>query len=325
MLLACVFRGLPKEGGCYPSGGAESLAETLVPIIEEWGGRVLVDAPVGEISFNERHVATGVVMADGTQLEAPIVVTGCGYHNTFGRLVPEKVTEHFSIPRRVVTDAAGYLMANIGLNGTAEELGIENYNTWVVPTDEEGDMYPALRKFSQDPFSEDSQAGALITFPSIKDQSFVAKGKTTCQILTIVDYKHFEEWASEPSGNRGDEYEQLKERVGEKLTAELFKHYPKTRGNVDLVDVSTPLSVETYINSVRGTCVGLDVTPERFFDKKVRDLLDPVTAVPGLYLTGHDVLLPGVVMAQLAGLCTAVRILGYWQGLRFLLQSILLL
>eukprot|EP01061_Rhynchopus_euleeides_P025927 TRINITY_DN4221_c0_g2_i1.p1 TRINITY_DN4221_c0_g2~~TRINITY_DN4221_c0_g2_i1.p1 ORF type:complete len:602 (+),score=290.86 TRINITY_DN4221_c0_g2_i1:109-1914(+) len=325
LLIACVFRGLPKEGGCYPEGGSETLAEVLVPTVEEWGGRVLVDAPVGEVTFNEKNEVSGVILTDGTAIEAPMVVSACGYHNTFGKLVPEKVTKHYDVPRYLVPDAAGFLMANIGMKGTPEELGIENINTWIVPADKNGDMYPAMKKFAADPFADDSESGTLITFPSIKDNNFDGKGKTTCQMLTIIDYKHFEAWAAEPCGSRGDDYEALKDNLKAKQLDLLYKHYPKCRGNIEMVDISTPLSVQTHIGSSRGTCVGLDVTAERFFNKKVRDLLDPVTPVPGLYLTGQDIVMPGVVMAQIAGMCTAMRIVGFWQGLRFFLQSYLLL
>jgi phytoene dehydrogenase-like protein len=37
------------EGGCYPSGGSEALAEELVPVIESYGGKVLIRALVDSI------------------------------------------------------------------------------------------------------------------------------------------------------------------------------------------------------------------------------------------------------------------------------------
>lgn len=57
--------------------------------------------------------------------------------------------------------------------------------------------------------------------------------------------------------------------------------------------------------------MGLDVTPKRFGDWKVQQHLDSTTPIEGLYLTGQDTLIIGVTLAQLAGVITAVRILGY--------------
>ena len=325
MLSSCVFRGLPKEGGCYPEGGSETLAESLVPIIEEWGGRVLIDAKVGEITFNENHEANGVILADGTTLEAKTVVTGCGYHNTFKKLVSEEVTTKYNIPRHIVGDSAGYVMLNVGLKGTPEELGIKNQNTWIIPTDKAGDLFGPMKKFYEDPFAEDAEIGALITFPSVKDQTSESKGKTTCQILTIFDHDRFKQWEDQPHGDRGSDYEELKDVLRTKLMACLYKHHPLTEGKVELADVSTPLTVQTWLQTAGGACVGLDVTPERFFDEKIASLLDPVSPVPNLYLTGHDVVLPGAVMAQIGGMCTAFRMLGFWESFRFVMQSVLLL
>ena len=326
MLSACVFRGLAREGGCYPAGGSETIAETLVPIIEEWGGRVLIDAKVGEITRDEETGSVrGVIMADGTVIDAPLVVSAVGYNNTFGKLVSAETTASFNIPRKLTGDAPGYVMANVGLRGCPEDMGIKNLNSWVVPTDQDGDMYKAMDAFFDDPFADDTNIAALITFPSIKDQTVLGTNKTTCQILSIFEYARFKEWANERPGARGEDYEKLKDILGKKLVECLHKHYPLTRGKVELLDVSTPLSVEHYLSSSNGSCVGLDVTPERFFDAKIKDLLDPVTPVPGLYLTGHDVVLPGVVMAQIAGVLTAFRICGFAQAFRFVMQSILLL
>lgn len=44
--------------------------------------------------------------------------------------------------------------------------------------------------------------------------------------------------------------------------------------------------------------MGIDVTPQRFVDPDVRDRLDCVTDIPGLYLTGQDTVLCGVTLCQ---------------------------
>ena len=48
-----------------------------------------------------------------------------------------------------------------------------------------------------------------------------------------------------------------------------------------------------------GSAVGIDVTPGRFVDSKVRAALDVVVNdINGLYLTGQDTLICGVTLAQ---------------------------
>jgi all-trans-retinol 13,14-reductase len=49
MLTSSVFRGISMEGGCYPRGGSDKMAAELVPVIESFGGRVLIRAQVEQV------------------------------------------------------------------------------------------------------------------------------------------------------------------------------------------------------------------------------------------------------------------------------------
>eukprot|EP01060_Flectonema_neradi_P000726 TRINITY_DN10451_c2_g5_i1.p1 TRINITY_DN10451_c2_g5~~TRINITY_DN10451_c2_g5_i1.p1 ORF type:complete len:624 (+),score=131.35 TRINITY_DN10451_c2_g5_i1:71-1873(+) len=324
MMTACVFRGLPREGGCYPRGGSESLAGNLVPIIEEWGGRVLIDAPVAQIYINDEGAAAGVYLKDGTLIEAAQVVSGAGYSNTFSKLVPEEWTDKYSIPRNLNKSSPGFVMANIGIRGNPEDLGIANTNLWRLPASADGCLFDAMRDFYADPHASSYDPPSLITFPSVKDQGHENDGKVTCQILVLVDFEDFEEWKDEEYLKRGDDYDSKKKQWEEKLLNLLYKYYPKVKGNVAMTDISTPLSIAHHLASHRGGAVGLDINPDRFFKPDISKYLDPVTLVPNLFLTGHDVVLPGVVMAQIAGVITAFRMTGFLQSTRFVLQSVLL-
>lgn len=297
-------------------------------MVEKWGGRVLIDAPVGCVSFDEKTgAACGVVLEDGTEVEAPIVVSACGYLNTFRRLVPREVCERFGVPRELpqIAMSAGFIMGNFGIAGTAEELGVTNTNTWFHPVSKDGDFFEALRAFFDDPSSTDPPA--MLTFPSVKDTEYAARhpGKTSCQVLILADSRWFAAWRDEPTGSRGGDYDDLKQQWRERMLRLLYRFYPKCEGRVEVSDVSTPLSIEHYLRGWDGGAVGLDVTPPRFFDWNVVQHLHPVTRVPGLYLTGHDCMLPGVVMAQMSGVITGFRIAGFVAAMRMFLQSLFLL
>ena len=73
-----------------------------------------------------------------------------------------------------------------------------------------------------------------------------------------------------------------------------------------------------------GGAVGLDVSPQRFCDPFIRRALDPVTDLPGLYLTGQDTAVVGVTLAQITGVITALRIEGIFAAVKILAQSIIL-
>ena len=68
-------------GGYYPIGGASRMAQTIIPVIQQAGGEVFTYASVEKILVGARGV-TGVRMADGTDIHAPVVISNAGVFNT---------------------------------------------------------------------------------------------------------------------------------------------------------------------------------------------------------------------------------------------------
>ena len=82
------------------------------------------------------------------------------------------------------------------------------------------------------------------------------------------------------------------------------------RGKIDYYELSTPLSTDYFCRYNEGEIYGLDHTPSRF----EQDWLKPKTQIPGLYLTGQDIMTCGVAGAMIGGLITTVSLSG-WKGL----------
>jgi all-trans-retinol 13,14-reductase len=66
-------------------------------------------------------------------------------------------------------------------------------------------------------------------------------------------------------------------------------------------EVSTPLATASITGHRMGSFYGLDVTPERI----TSDALRMKTPIEGLYLTGQDVLTPGIPGAFWGGILAA--------------------
>jgi len=325
-ICAAVARGLAIEGASYPVGGSQEMSRHLKATIEANGGSVLVRAKVGEILVDDAQGrATGVRLEDGSTLAAKQVVSSCGYHNTFGKLVPEKATRSFNIPRVLpLRNSCGFIMCNVGIHGSAEELGLGCSNLWFHPTRENGDMFASVRDFFSEPLHPDQEPMAMITFPSLKDPTWEKRhpGTTTCQVLCLAEHAWFRDHAGKVPRKRGEEYEAMKKEWGDRLLAVLLRFYPQFAGRIDLVDVSTPLSIEHYLSTSEGTAVGLDHTPERFTNCDLMAHLNMKTPIPGLWLTGQDTLTCGQPTVQAAGLITALRMLGFWGSVRFLAKTL---
>jgi len=90
----------------------------------------------------------------------------------------------------------------------------------------------------------------------------------------------------------------------------LYKKLPQLEGKIDYYEASTPLTTKFFSSYEQGEIYGLDHDPSRFN----QDWLRPRSRIPGLWLTGQDVLSCGVVGAMMAGFLTAFQILGIRDG-----------
>lgn len=74
-------------------------------------------------------------------------------------------------------------------------------------------------------------------------------------------------------------------------------------------EVGTPVTNKYYLNAVGGVAYGLDANLSRFSPLATVELR-PTTPIPGLYMTGQDVLSCGIAGALNGGLLCAAEILG---------------
>jgi len=291
-------------GGFYPVGGSWKIADYIIPKIQESGGEVFTYAEVKEILVEDGKV-TGVEMADGHRIRCPCVISSAGVANTFNKLLThnDATTSEYAEEMSHVRPSMGHLGVYIGLKGTAAELGLPRTNFWIYP---KNDYDGALEEFMQDkdaPFPV-----VYISFPSAKDPDYLDRhpGTATIEIVAPAPYEWFEKWKGTTWGKRGDDYDLLKDELTERLMQQLYDKLPQLEGHVDYVELSTPLTTEWFSAYGRGELYGLDHTPERL----QQDWLTPRTRIPGLWLTGQDVLTCGVTGAMMAGMLTTTAMVG---------------
>jgi phytoene desaturase len=88
---------LEKEFGVhYAMGGVQAIADGMVRVIRSQGGSVVLGAEVDEITTHQGR-ASGVRMADGTELAAPLVVSNADAGHTYRHLLR-------NLPRKRWTD-----------------------------------------------------------------------------------------------------------------------------------------------------------------------------------------------------------------------------
>jgi all-trans-retinol 13,14-reductase len=291
-------------GGYYPVGGSWRMAETIIPKIQAAGGEVFTYAKVEQILVENGRVA-GVEMKDGHRIRCDCIISSAGVDNTFNHLLPEDVAIKSGYRQRLtsVTPSMAHLGVYIGLKGTAEELGLPKTNFWIYPGNNYDKAVDAFMDNPDAPFPV-----VYISFPSAKDPDYENRhpGTATIEIVAPAPYERFEKWREETWGKRGDDYEALKEALGSRLMETLYDKLPHLRGKVDYYEVSTPLSTNWFGGYQRGELYGLEHSQQRL----KQDWLRPKTTIPGLWLTGQDVLTAGVTGAMMAGLITTMSMVG---------------
>jgi len=311
------------EGGFYPTGGSGQFAQQIIPVIERAGGRVLVNARVRHILLenadgtkrkygdDKSQKCYGVLMDNGDEIYAPIVISDAGVGNTYGKLISSKIAFrdcHWGEIQKKIPSSCSFVFLFVGLNGNPDELGLRSANFWVYP---EKDYANMLANFKQNPWV--NPMPLFIASAAAKDSEWSKRNpdKSSVILLTMADPKWFRQWKNQRCTRRDDKYQNLKTVLGDRMLNEgLLRFYPHLKDKIAYHSIGTPLTIQHYLGSVNGEAYGLDCNSARF-DAQTGIHLEPRTGVEGLYLTGQDVCTLGFTGALMGGCLTASEILGY--------------
>lgn len=300
----CMLAKHYLNGGSYPVGGGRAFADAIAPIIERAGGSILHSAEVERILVDEGKVR-GVRLTSGEEILCPVVISNAGVRNSFGRLLDPEVRAAHGLDQRLaeVTDSYAIVGLNIGLDATGAAMGLEAANIWAHP----GPDLPGNLAAHHDDFDAPF-AWTFVTFPSVKDPAWDAEfpGKAAIEMYACSDYRHFEQWAGTRWMKRGPQYDARKAEIERRLLEDLYVMAPGVRGHVAHVEVSTPLSYESFVKRQRGDFMGIESSPQRFRQGWLR----ATTPIEGLFLTGQDVSTDGVIGALVGGVISASAVLG---------------
>ncbi len=288
------------RGGWYPVGGSDAMTDAIVGVITAGGGEARVYSTVEEILV-ERGRAVGVRVArkrgrDSAveEIRAPLVISDAGARATFNRLLRMPMPQSAALRR--VPSGHACVTAYLGLREDPRRLGFQGENHWMF-----GDL-------EHDPVADGAAALAgrarsgYLSFPSLKDP---AATRHTAEVIAPVPVAAFDGWRGTDWQKRGGDYAALKERIGRGLIDLVERHRPGFAATVDHLEVSTPLTVDSFAGYPSGGFADLATTPER-----LRRRMFPVDVLPGLKLTGADTMALGIVGAMMGGVMTAGSAMG---------------
>ncbi len=292
------------NGGYYPIGSAKTIAEAIEPIIEKTGGKILINHEVTDIIVeNGKAIGVNVEIKKGKNrtketFYAPAIVSCAGAYNTYCNLLHKDFGADFPDQMRDHPDGLSHLCLYIGFKESPRKLGFQGENHWIF------DQYDHDVMFSDiDAIVHDRMKMAFLSFPSLKDPEAVAN---TGEIITFVSYELFEKWREEKWKKRGNEYEDFKEMLAQRMINFIENKYPGFKDLIDFYELSTPLSTQHFTMHNKGCIYGMHTSPDRMLKKW--NQVD--TPVKNLYLTGADAAVLGVAGAFTGGVFATMRLMG---------------
>ncbi|MFE1299457.1 phytoene desaturase family protein [Streptomyces sp. NPDC058731] len=286
-----------RTGAWYPVGGSAAIARAMLEPIRAAGGEVFVRAPVARIDEDGAR-ASGVVLANGTRVRAPVVVSSAGAQNTFGTLLRGRLADSGRLAG--MRRGFPFVLLFVGFDGDPAELGLPRHNMMVTDGDCDGFFDGTKGRTS----------GLFLSFSRAKDPTWTTRhpGRSTGEILAYVRPGLFEAFHESRWRDRDPAYLALKAEITAELLDQLYRHLPRTRGRVAYHELGTPLSAEHFAGWPGGSLYGLAKDVAAFGDGHrpgLADWLRPRTGIEGLYLAGQDCLAGGFLGAVTGGLLAA--------------------
>lgn len=287
-----------ESGGWYPIGGASAIAERILPTITAAGGETRASTKVATLLIEEDRIV-GVATADGEEIRGKSVVSDIGARDTVDELIPEGFGDQDWIGEiRSLEQNLCHFSLLLGFEGDVEGAGATKSNHWLYPTGETDVVWTE---------APDGEPPAMyVSFASLKDPSHEPgpKRQHSGEVLAFTDWSTVERWAALAPAERGKDYAQFKAASEQAIFSAFRRYFPKLADLVVFRELATPLATAYITGHQKGAFYGLEVTPRRLLSNALR----MKTPINGLYLTGQDVVTPGIPGALWGGLLCAASI-----------------
>jgi all-trans-retinol 13,14-reductase len=286
------------DGAGFPVGGASAIAKGLVPVIEAAGGRALAATAVSEILI-EDGAAVGVRTGAGDEYRAPVIVSAIGAGETVKRLLPPDVCR-----QDWATEIAGlhpnvcHFEIYLGFKGDIARHGGTRSGHWFSESWEPGTtLWSDL---------DGPVPGGYGSFPSLKNELHDPGPSKhhTGQFMVLADWSTVAEFAGGGAKERPEAWAALKKKVETKMLEYYATKFPALAEMIVYHELGTPLATAAFTAHEKGGFYGLETTPRR----ALSEALSPRTPVPGLFLSGQDVMLPGIAGSLWGGMLCAAAI-----------------
>jgi phytoene dehydrogenase-like protein len=259
------------------NGGPGALAEALATAAKAFGAEIRTQAEVVEVTI-DRHRATGVALADGSEIAARAVVTATDPKRTLTSLLdPVEIGPHLRWRASNIRTPGTVSKVNLALSALPRFDGAEperlSGRIVIAPSVDALERAFDASKYGgigDEPYLE-------ATIPTISDRTLAPEGT---HVMSVVA-----QWT--PRDLREGDWGSERDRLGDRVVSALERYAPGLTNLVTARQVITPVDLETEYGLSGGHVYHGEPGLDQFF--VWRPLLGHARyriALPGLYLCG---------------------------------------
>jgi len=278
-----------RRNAGVPEGGSLALARDMEQRYRELGGQIHYRAPVKQILVDAGDAnrpgqarAVGIKLADGTEHRADVVLSAADARATLFQMLGEQyVSPAYNEAFGQQQVIPPIVQVSLGVARTFEGV-------------------PCILNYPlQDPVHIAGQVHHRLSFNHYGyDPSLSPAGKTSVVVVYETEYAPWQALAADRAA-----YDAEKERVAEQVIDRLDARFPGFRGQVEVIDVATPLTTERYTGNWQGSPQGWQPTV-RNVNHNLPSKLD---ALDRFYVAGQWVQVGGGVPGGILSGRSAIR------------------
>lgn len=275
VIFALMQGSLLTSGARFIQGGSQRLSSALARAIRKAGGEVLLRRAVKRIEIADgahRVTHTARDGSDPQTVEATRLV-GNAAPAALAALMPDAEAEQLTSNYASHTPSLSLFALSLGLAQPAQEFGLSNYVTQVLP-----DWMTTLGSYAQGKTVMAGEPGGRMPPLAIANYAAIESGvPSPPYVLSVVGPDLVANW----DGLDQDGYRAKRGRWQQAIIAHLDAQFPGLAGAVTAASFNTALSVQQYLGVPDGAVYGFAPTPPQEGGTTYRS---PRTALPGLYL-----------------------------------------
>ncbi|VAX29629.1 hypothetical protein MNBD_NITROSPIRAE03-859 [hydrothermal vent metagenome] len=252
-----IFSEFLIDGGYYPEGGIQKLADAFADFINRNKGKIIYKKLVTGI-LHKNRTATGVKLADNEVFTSKYVVSACDTTRTFKNLLGEKVVDKRLLEKLAnMTPSTSTFILYLGIDKPFEGLPRPGTNIWYLP------YYDLEGIYNSTNLCNFSEAGGYMLRVSPNQKTMLA--------FFHAPFKTSEFWRLN------------KKRLAQDFLTRIEQLIPDLKKHIVYLDAASPQTLYKYTLNYKGADYGWAPLLSQLFDPDLR----PNSLLRGFYLTGH--------------------------------------